>query len=71
MLKNMGVTDRGVRAILGVVAALLPAVGIVTGVWVWIALVVAAILLLTAAVGFCPAYRVFGWGTRKKAAPSD
>lgn len=71
MLKNMGVTDRGVRAILGVVAALLPALGIVTGVWVWIALVVAAILLLTAAVGFCPAYRVFGWSTGKKAAPSD
>jgi hypothetical protein len=68
MFRNMGITDRGVRAILGVAAILLPPGGQVTGVWAWIAFIVGGILILTAAVGFCPLYRVFGWSTGKKAA---
>jgi hypothetical protein len=51
-----------------VAAILLPPGGQVTGVWAWIAFIVGGVLILTAAVGFCPLYRVFGWSTGKKAA---
>lgn len=63
MTKNEGTVDRSIRAILGVVAvvgAALVGLGSVPGI---VLLAVAGILLATAAVGFCPLYRVFGVST--------
>jgi hypothetical protein len=63
MTKNEGTVDRSIRAILGVVAvvgAVLVGLGSVPGI---VLLVVAGILLATAAAGFCPLYRVFGVST--------
>jgi hypothetical protein len=37
--------------------------GLVTGVWMWVAYIVAAVLIVTALAGFCPVYRIFGWST--------
>lgn len=61
MIRNMGTTDRVVRAIIGVAALLAvtfvvgwsSALSTVAGIGL---LVVAAITLVTAAVGFCPTY---------------
>jgi hypothetical protein len=63
MRTNEGTTDRILRAAAGVVAvviALMTGLGSVGGI---LTLVVAAILLVTAATGFCPLYRVLGLST--------
>lgn len=65
MTKNMGGIDRIVRAVVGIVL-ILYALGIIapgTGynVWGWIGVVP----LLTALVGWCPAYLPFGFKTCK------
>ncbi len=68
MKPNMGPTDRYVRAavaVLFVVIAAIVGFGSVGGI---IALVVAAILGATAAVGTCPAYLPFHIDTRHKRA---
>jgi hypothetical protein len=63
MTKNEGTVDRIIRAVVGI-AALLGAVAIGIGsVGGVLLLVVGAILVVTAAVGFCPLYRVLGLNT--------
>ncbi|MFZ2288091.1 MAG: DUF2892 domain-containing protein [Halopseudomonas yangmingensis] len=60
MGKNMGNADRLVRALVGLVLIALVFVGPQTP-WGWIGLVP----LLTAALGNCPAYSIFGIKTCK------
>jgi hypothetical protein len=63
MTTNEGTADRSIRALLGVVAvvaAVVVGIGSLPGI---VLLVLAGILLVTAAVGFCPLYRVFGIST--------
>jgi hypothetical protein len=62
---NMGKTDRIVRAIIGVIALLVAFlwVGGAVQIVMWI---LGAILLLTAAIGFCPLYAPFHFTTKKK-----
>ena len=63
MIKNESTLDRGIRlvvAVVAVIAALAVGAGSVVGI---VLLLVAAILLGTAAVGFCPLYRLFGMST--------
>jgi Protein of unknown function (DUF2892) len=63
MKANVGTVDRIIRAVVGL-AALLGAVAIGSGSVAFVLLmVVGAILLVTAAVGFCPLYRVLGLNT--------
>lgn len=61
MRKNMGKVDRLARALvvapLAVVGAFVAGPGSILGIGL---LVVAAIMLATAAVGFCPLYAAFG-----------
>ncbi len=67
MTKNVGNADKIIRILLAVVAAILAFVvgaGSVGGI---VLLVVAAVLLVTALVGFCPLYRLFGMSTRPSA----
>ncbi|MBB3262612.1 ABC-type polysaccharide/polyol phosphate export permease [Azospirillum sp. OGB3] len=52
---NVGTIDRALRAIVGLILIALVFVGPQTP-WGWIGLVP----LLTAVVGFCPAYTLFG-----------
>lgn len=63
MVRNESTADRIIRLVVAVVAAVAAftvgagsALGIVL-------LVVGAVMLVTAAVGFCPLYRVFGLST--------
>ncbi len=72
MTKNMGLTDRRVRAFL-VAPALLVVAGVagfgsVGGV---VATVLAGVMLGTAAVGTCPVYAPFGLDTRGRSETSD
>ncbi len=63
MIKNEGTVDRIIRAVVGI-AALVGAVAVGFGsVGGILLLVVGGILVVTAAVGFCPLYRVFGLNT--------
>ncbi|PZQ39968.1 MAG: DUF2892 domain-containing protein [Phenylobacterium zucineum] len=67
MIKNVGSADKIIRIALAVVAAALGFVvgaGRVGGILLF---VVAVVLLVTALVGFCPLYRLFGLSTNTSA----
>lgn len=62
--KNMGQTDRLIRAIIG--AALLVFTFLsLSGGLAWVAGIVGAVLLATAALGSCPPYALLGINTCK------
>ncbi|MDI6893030.1 MAG: DUF2892 domain-containing protein [Bacillota bacterium] len=60
---NLGASDRTVRIVVGVVLLALrffiPVTGFLGGLFV----LVGAYLLVTAAIGFCPVYRLFRYST--------
>lgn len=58
MKTNVGGVDRIARAVLGLVLIGLAATGTV-GIWGWLGVVP----LVTAAIGWCPPYAIFGWST--------
>lgn len=65
MNANVGNADKVIRLVIAVVAAVVAfmvGAGSVLGI---ILLVVAAVMLITAAVGFCPLYRLLGMNTCK------
>lgn len=65
MTKNESSIDRIIRLVIAVVAlGAAFAIGF-PSVGAWVLVVVAAIMLVTAAVGFCPLYRIFGMSTCK------
>jgi hypothetical protein len=59
MTQNMGGLDRGIRAALGLA---LIGWGVATSSWIG---ALGAVPLLTAILGWCPAYLPFGWKTCK------
>lgn len=63
MVKNVGNTDKVIRAAIGVIALVAAFLVGITSVWGIVLAVVAVIALVTAAVGFCPLYRLFGLNT--------
>lgn len=63
MTLNEGNTDRVVRAILGIGLVALWILGVTQGVLAIILGVVGAVLVITAAVGFCPLYALLGLNT--------
>jgi hypothetical protein len=62
---NMGKIDRIIRAILGIIVVVIALVA-VTEVAKIVLLVIGAILILTAAIGFCPLYAPFHFSTKKQ-----
>jgi len=63
MKRNMGNLDRGIRVVIAVVVAALIVTGTVSGVLAIVLGVLAAVFLLTSAIGFCPLYAPFGINT--------
>ena len=64
MGRNVGTVDRALRALIGILAlAGAFALGWFSGWMVWAAAAVGVIMLGTAAVGFCPLYRLVGINT--------
>lgn len=69
--KNVGAADRGVRALIGIVALTLAftTLGVLEGsVWGLVAAAVGLVMLGTAALGMCPLYMPFKVSTCKVAA---
>lgn len=63
MERNESGADRIIRVVIAI-AAVIGAAAVGFGSWgAWLLLAVAVIMLVTAAVGFCPLYRVFGIST--------
>lgn len=60
MKANMAGWDRAARAVVGAVLIILVLTGVI-GAWGWIGIVP----LITAAIGNCPAYSIFGFSTCK------
>lgn len=70
MRKNMGTVDRSIRTIIALVLIGLIATGLLADTWIIVAAIVAAVFLLTSAVGFCPAYWPFGISSRREQHPA-
>jgi len=62
--QNESTIDRVIRVIGGLVLVALAVAGVVAAPWTYALWAVAAILLITGAVGFCPLYAVFRFRTR-------
>lgn len=70
MKQNISGTDRIIRIVLAALLALgawMAGVGSVGGI---ILLILAAVMLVTSALGFCPLYAVFTFGTKRRSANS-
>ncbi len=69
MRANVGLLDRIIRIALGlalIVAAFIPGLGLVANPIVqWGAIIVGAVLIVTALLRFCPLYRLLGLSTCK------
>ena len=65
MSTNMGGLDRSLRAIVGLVLLYAAYTGMLSNAtWaMWLVYAVGALLLATAAIGWCPPYALFGWNT--------
>jgi len=65
MNKNMGTTDKIIRILIVIGIAILYFTNIISGTVAIIAIAVAAIFLVTSAIGICPLYSIFGLKTCK------
>jgi hypothetical protein len=65
MKKNMGSADRIIRTIIAIIVAILYFTGVLSGTAAIILGILAAVFLLTSAVGFCPLYFPVGLSTKK------
>lgn len=64
MTPNMGNTDRIVRVVVALIVAVLIVTNVLSGIWAWIAGILAVVFLATSAIGFCPLYLPFRIKTR-------
>lgn len=65
MKHNMSSTDRYLRLTVSVVIAVLIFLNVLNGTAAIVLGIVAGIFFLTALVGFCPLYTLFGFSTKK------
>ncbi|MDP1745141.1 MAG: DUF2892 domain-containing protein [Bacteroidota bacterium] len=66
MKANLGLIDKVVRVAIAVLVAVLFFTEIISGIMVFISLIVAAILLITSSISYCPVYGACGINTKKK-----
>lgn len=66
MKQNMGNLDKAIRVLVAVVIAVLYFTHIINGILAIVLLVLAAVFVLTSAVGTCPLYLPFGISTKKE-----
>jgi uncharacterized membrane protein len=65
MKTNESGLDRIIRGVIGIIILTLSLTGSVTGVWGIVLDVLGAVLLITAAIGFCPLYALLKIKTNK------
>ena len=61
----MSSTDRIVRLVISVIVAVLIFLNVLSGTLATILGIIAGIFFLTALIGFCPLYTLFGFSTKK------
>ena len=66
MKANIGTIDKSVRILIAAVIAVLFFTGVISGTLAIILFIVAAILLITAFISFCPIWHFLGISTKKK-----
>jgi hypothetical protein len=66
MINNMGVIDRIVRVLLALLVVVLYMMGQISGTAAIILGVIAAIFMVTSAVGYCPLYQLLRISTKGK-----
>ena len=64
LAQNESTADRIIRVVVGLALIALAATGTVAAPLSYLVWVVAAILVITGAVGFCPLYAIFRFSTR-------
>jgi len=64
--KNVGMTDRIVRIVLGLILIVVLAMNYVPTPWSYLVAIIGLILLVTGAIGTCPLYSVIGMSTLEK-----
>ena len=65
MKRNMGSTDRIVRIVFAVLVGLLVLFNVINGTLAVVLGILAGIFFITAILGFCPLYVLFGISTKK------
>jgi hypothetical protein len=63
MTCNVGGVERPIRIVLGVLLLAVSALSDLPLVGAWIVAAVGAVALITGAIGFCPAWKLFGINT--------
>lgn len=66
MKKNMGATDKYIRLFVAIILSALVYFKVLEGTFAIVALVLAAVFVLTSLISFCPLYTLFGMNTCKK-----
>jgi hypothetical protein len=64
--KNVGMIDRVIRIILGIILLYLFVVNMVAAPWSYLVALIGLILLVTGVVGTCPLYSMLGMNTLGK-----
>lgn len=65
MKKNLGSVEKVIRLLIAVVFVVLYITGVVTGIFGYILLALAAIAIITSLFSFCPLWAIFGINTCK------
>ncbi len=65
MKQNMGAWDKFIRIVVAIGIAFAWAAGYISGILAIVLLVIAAILLFTSMLGFCPLYMMFHISTKR------
>ncbi|HUZ18669.1 MAG TPA: DUF2892 domain-containing protein [Spirochaetia bacterium] len=65
MKQNMAVADRIIRVVIAALIATLALTGVLHGTLAIVLVIVGAVFLVTAIVGFCPLYALFGASTKR------
>ncbi|MCG6143986.1 MULTISPECIES: YgaP family membrane protein [Leptospira] len=66
MFQNMGLYDRIIRVVVGLVLGGLYLTGVVEGTTALVLLIIGLVMIATSAIGFCPAYLPFKITTKEK-----
>ena len=64
--KNLGMIDRAIRVIIGILLIVVFALNMVPLPWSYIVLIIGVVVLITGIVGTCVLYFLMGWNTIKK-----
>jgi hypothetical protein len=66
MKKNMGTIDKVIRILVSVLVVILYFTNVISGTWGIILLALAAVLVATTVLSFCPIWLALGFSTMKK-----